>query len=338
MTDAEADDIMASVKKSGKLSDLTDLASRVYKVIDQALEKRVKAGLLTQGEAKGLRSRWKYYVPLRGEAELDPTLAAERPRKGSGVDVKGKEFHRAFGRRSRAADILAHSFMQAEEAITRAETNEVAKKFVEMAEKNPDRNFWEVNKVRMQAQFDNKTGQVTGGNAVEPGLIDVSPEVLDHLSRFFTGAAGAFVDRVTALPAKFLDGDSEVTANDIPFLRKVYGKKPDFVDVGIFYERLREIQDLDHMIKEHLRRGDKPAADSLIADHPAEYKLLIAARNYAKYARKNSQRRRELRGRHELGRVTDEQYRTYMDNLKEDQMKIVRGFNSLYIETVGSNR
>jgi hypothetical protein len=160
MTDQEADDILAAVDQSGKRRDLERLAARVDSILDFALQTRVDSGLLSPQEALAWRRQYKHYVPLRGSEELDPEVSADRPRRGSGINVTGKESHRAFGRESRAVDILAYSIMQAEEAIIRAETNEVAKSLYNLASNNPDAGFWAADKIAMRPVFDKTTGQV----------------------------------------------------------------------------------------------------------------------------------------------------------------------------------
>lgn len=160
MTDDEAAAIMAAIEKAGKMDAMKRLAKRVDAITKFALDTRVAAGLMTEEEAKSWRDRYRHYVPLRGEAELDPELSADRPRSGSGVNVRGPESKMAFGRESRANDILAYTIMQAEEAILRAETNKIGQAFHELAKSAPDSEFWTVDKVEKRAVFNKARGVV----------------------------------------------------------------------------------------------------------------------------------------------------------------------------------
>lgn len=162
MTDAEAAIIMDAVKASGKREVLQRLAARVDAINAFALDTRVEAGLLSQEEADTWRETYRFYVPLRGRAELDEATdaAVERIRRSSGIDTKGKESRRAFGRKSRANDLLAYTLLQAEEAIVRAETNRVGQSFLELAKASPDPNFWTIDKVRRVRQLNKATGTV----------------------------------------------------------------------------------------------------------------------------------------------------------------------------------
>jgi hypothetical protein len=71
--------------------------------------------------------------------------------------------------------------------------------------------------------------QGTGGDEVVPGAIDVSPETLEYLFGYATGAAGSFVDRAWGLAEKITAGD-EIEANDLPMVRKLVGDKPGWYD------------------------------------------------------------------------------------------------------------
>ena len=162
MSDAEAEDIMKAVKAAGKERAMKDLAARVDKVLAESLQARVDDGLLSQDEALALKKRWKHYVPLRGEAEIDPdqSLQVERPRTSAGQSVKGKEYQQAFGRKTKAAEIIPYIFMQAQEGIIRGEKNRVAKTFHNLAVNNPNSDFWTVKKITRKPYLDKKTGQV----------------------------------------------------------------------------------------------------------------------------------------------------------------------------------
>lgn len=89
---------------------------------------------------------------------------ADRPRFGSGINVRGPESKRAFGRKSRAADILAYTIMQAEEAVMRAGKNEPAVAFYQLAKANPNRDFWSIQQVRRKPTWNKAIGQVVYRN------------------------------------------------------------------------------------------------------------------------------------------------------------------------------
>src|SRR3546814_539618 len=84
---------------------------------------------------------------------------------------------------------------------------------------------------------------VTGGNDVEPGAIDISPETLEHLSGVELGAAGSFFDRNVGLATKLATGE-EVEANDFPLVRKIYGEKPGWFDKSAYFDRVGQVEQI----------------------------------------------------------------------------------------------
>lgn len=164
MTDIEAMAVMNRVRKAGKMEDMERLAAKVDALRDSALDFRVESGLMSQKAADEWRSTYEYYVPLRGFKEIEGELSeetAERINKsGGGINVRGPESKRAFGRRSKADSPLSYLILQAEEAIVRGETNRVAQRFIELARANPDEDFWQVNKVSVNRRMNPESGQV----------------------------------------------------------------------------------------------------------------------------------------------------------------------------------
>lgn len=160
MTDAEAAQIMAAAKDSGKLDNLKALAKQVDAILSNAMKERVDAGLLSQADADIWRNTYKEYVPLRGDPFADPEMGSDKPNAGQGINVKGRESQMAFGRKTKARDILAYTIMQAEEAIIRAEKNRVAKAFLDLAKTSENEDFWKVDKISQRKVFDKRTGEV----------------------------------------------------------------------------------------------------------------------------------------------------------------------------------
>lgn len=81
--------------------------------------------------------------------------------------------------------------------------------------------------------------EATGGSKWEPGLVDVSPETIDHLFSFAFGGLGRTAGRVADIPRKAIEGD--LTVRDIPFLRQVYGNPSPHVDLDRFYDNIARI-------------------------------------------------------------------------------------------------
>jgi N12 class adenine-specific DNA methylase len=162
MTDIEAAAILARIERAGKIEAMEQLAAMVDRIRDMSLDARVETGLMSKDDVKAYKQTYKHYVPLRGRDEIDADMGAvsERVRRAGGITVKGAESKRAFGRRSKADSILAYTILQAEEAIVRGETNRVAQSFYKLAQKAPDPDFWQIEKVTRKAVLNPTTGLV----------------------------------------------------------------------------------------------------------------------------------------------------------------------------------
>ena len=105
LTNAEAAGHLQKFYAEGKLAKMQQLAKIHDALVDYLLAERVKAGLLSQEEAKNLRDEQPFYAALKGRAKDGDMLASEdedphaefnTPSQGMG----GSEFIRARGRES----------------------------------------------------------------------------------------------------------------------------------------------------------------------------------------------------------------------------------------------
>lgn len=159
MSDIEAEAIMNRIEDEGRTKSFETVARYVDGIIKFAQETRVESELLSEEQLDAMREAYKHYVPLRGFEELDGA-EGERPKQGAGISVRGPESKRAFGRRSKADDILAYAIMQAEEAIIRGQKNMVAKQLYNLARQAKDGDFWKISPVTMRRKLNPLTGFV----------------------------------------------------------------------------------------------------------------------------------------------------------------------------------
>jgi hypothetical protein len=80
--------------------------------------------------------------------------------------------------------------------------------------------------------------EMTGGNEVLPGAVDVNPETLDHLFSAFTGGLGRAVMSVIDIPLTKLEG-KDLEPEQIPFFRRFRGQPSE----SHTYRRYDEIKD-----------------------------------------------------------------------------------------------
>jgi hypothetical protein len=122
---------------------LMDLAADADGIVNSTIDRMIKGGLLSKDNAEALRGLYKYYAPLKGKAQEDDF--ADFVAVGSGLNTKGKEFQRAFGRESASESPLGHIMLNAERTIARSVKNEnFGQKLVNLIKDNPNSEFWNV--------------------------------------------------------------------------------------------------------------------------------------------------------------------------------------------------
>ena len=89
--------------------------------------------------------------------------------------------------------------------------------------------------------------EMTGGNAYQPGIVDFNPEVLDYIVSSYAGAGAKTGKRILFDGGAWLwragKGDiSKPAANDVAFLRRVYGEENDHTVASMYYENAEEIE------------------------------------------------------------------------------------------------
>ena len=77
---------------------------------------------------------------------------------------------------------------------------------------------------------------ISGGTPEKAGLIDVSPETLDHAIQFITGGMGQTLNRAINIPAKAIEGT--LRAEDIPIIRRFQEDPSPYFEI----ENHRELQ------------------------------------------------------------------------------------------------
>ena len=155
---------------------------------------------------------------------------------------------------------------------------------------------------------------LTGGSKWEPGLVDISPEVFDHLGEFVLGGLGRTVGRVVDLPVKMAEGDVPVRA--IPFLRQVYQEPYQRIDLDRFYGNIQKVTNTKSAYKE------VPLSEQVTfrKDHP-EIKLAAQA---------NLAKKQISSLRKQYYRAQDSGEKRVAQNLEEKMTNIAKRFNKVY--------
>lgn len=120
--------------------------------------------------------------------------------------------------------------------------------------------------------------ELTGGNEIRSGLIDISPESIDHVASFLSGGLGRFFMQTgkTARSPFSEQWWDDLEANDIPFLRSFVGGKSKFYDRDTYYRIRDEVDLLEEEIKWRRKQGREGQAEieKLRRDYPVEFAML----------------------------------------------------------------
>lgn len=151
MSDEEADYILETVDNSTNRNAFLEAERLFREIIEDTNRLRVEAGLTPDFDSMVMEDengnlvevpKYEFYAPLRGfadEASIEGEIEEElRARIGQGFKIRGREDRRAFGRRSKATDIIAHAILQNSEAVIRAEKNKVGLSLLGLVEENPE--------------------------------------------------------------------------------------------------------------------------------------------------------------------------------------------------------
>lgn len=104
--------------------------------------------------------------------------------------------------------------------------------------------------------------EATGGNEFESGWMDSNPDKFWHIFDYYLGGAGQFVNRtgefIHGMGASIATGEKiPMEANDIPFLRKLYGDPSKYYDYQLYTDRKEEIQQLYQTVRKgEYEKGD----------------------------------------------------------------------------------
>ena len=135
---------------------------------------------------------------------------------------------------------------------------------------NPDsERYWQTVGVpfKTAAQTINK---ITGGNEVEPGWMDFSPETLEHLTEYYTGGAGKFTLNFYKLIEKMATG-KEIIANDVPLTRRFVAAPSNHYEL----ERFKELREMSFQATDLYKAYRKAGRHSDAKNHQKLNKSLF---------------------------------------------------------------
>jgi len=142
---------------------------------------------------------------------------------------------------------------------------------------------------------------MSGGDTLRPGAIDVSPETLEHAYKFITGGAGRFYYDIVGTPANLAFGTDDVEIRDVPILRKLVGVIGDRTDVDRFYSAINDVA----LASRDLKRAKALHDPAEVADVRANWGHLLRLDTRAKAAIKKVRKLSARLGKIESSNKTD---------------------------------
>jgi N12 class adenine-specific DNA methylase len=168
--------------------------------------------------------------------------------------------------------------------------------------------------------------ELTGGSSVEPGVVDISPEVLDHFWDFATGGAGRFyADSINAMAA--MARGEELSIRRVPFARQVYQEKSDYYDRQNLHNHMDKVTAHYGLFKEMMETGRKGDAMRYRQEHPE-----IALKRTADHLRRRLTKLRQ--GKEKLENVDKERYKDRIERIEREIQRLTMAFNRKYNQTV----
>ena len=144
MTDAEAAQIIADYKLRPRFSEFDRLARDIQKITVEKLKRLVTGKVITQANADEMNAKMGFYVPYKGFEIIDDAGNKVGNGTGGGYSTSKRVSKRAYGRASRAGQVVENIFRDYHAAIFLTEKALVGEYMRNLVEANPDATLWAI--------------------------------------------------------------------------------------------------------------------------------------------------------------------------------------------------
>ena len=135
-----------------------------------------------------------------------------------------------------------------------------------------------------------KLNELTGGNKIKSGAIDVSPETLDLIVDTLGGSMLRFFTDTANTTTKVI-AQEKIAFHEIPFARRVAGELPEWEGQRLYYQNLEEVNTAKEQLKAY--KGTDLYGQILSKTHHEQSMFSEASRS-EKVLRKMRKRRKKL--------------------------------------------
>lgn len=168
----------------------------------------------------------------------------------------------------------------------------------------------------------------TGGNDVEPGMIDYSPDVYEHLWDFVSGGIGRFFGQLYETGEKTVTGRAaELEPENIPWVRSFFGRMDDDDKRAEYYRQREEVQAAKQELKEYRDSGRGGDAKAFVERNPVQFRSISAFDAAEKQLRKIRKAKRAIDLSTELSRAEKDEK---LAPLKKAEIEIMNGSRRVY--------
>lgn len=174
--------------------------------------------------------------------------------------------------------------------------------------------------------------RLTGGEGQYiPGAAEWSPNQIQYMVEQVTGGTGTFATRIYDLVAgknvieEMLTG-GDVSANDIPFLRRAYGNITTRNDLDGYIKNRDRLLTIRAELRDAAKEGDSERYQMIMQEYPEEYRLSSAINRIENARKKISRQISKIR---DSNKIPDSQKKQMIDALKQKQDALVGQANAL---------
>ena len=182
---------------------------------------------------------------------------------------------------------------------------------------------------------------LTGGSKVRKGVVDISPDTLDYVFGYFTGGAGAFLQRTMTAGYKVASGEAfeafeeGLTAEEVregirrvPIVRKGIYSTSEREDTGAFIDKRNQVFIARKELKMAIESGDRSEVQAIRNKYPDELKVYGIIRAINTKRQKLTTIRNKLL-RMPKGKISDSEKDRRMELLDKRIQKLIERGNAV---------
>lgn len=174
--------------------------------------------------------------------------------------------------------------------------------------------------------------ELTGGNVIREGMIDVSPETLEYWYDYALGAMGSFAKRTydftTDKLPDVLQGDFEnVEFGQVPFLRRFVGNITDQQTSELYYDAAKKVLTVKEELEHFKETGNRVEFYSTRDKYTRDIQMIPLFDQVDSDLRKLRKQLRDVRGSEKISEDTRSKIE---DKIQEDMNKIMNLANLRY--------